>query len=199
MAKGTKAVKIPAAEWSKYFDRMMFLADPELVLLKGHLLVEQLLYSSAAIRLRIRNDADVPRIPFGTLIDIAFVGINPDRRKKVVWYNNLRNDLAHEFDALESASFATDVKLFGPTWPTALAQRSALLKCITDYVCKIVFRHAQEHQLPPAPPIMPHKVKDFMDLLAMAKDVEDEIVELEKSLASRRVPQAYANPRPAST
>jgi hypothetical protein len=172
MTKAAKAVKIPTAEWSKYFDRMMFLT---------------------------RNDADVPRIPFGTLIDIAFAGLNPERRKKVVWYNNLRNDLAHEFDALEASTFAADIKLFGPRWPKPQAQRAALLKCITDYVCKIVFRHAQEHQLPPAPPIMPHKVKDFMDLLAMAKEVENEIVELEKSLAAGSVPENYLNPRPAST
>jgi hypothetical protein len=196
MAKTRKTVKIPTSHWSRHFDRMMFLTDPEVILLKGHLLVEQHLYFAAAIRLRIRNDADIPAIPFGTLIDIVFAGINPERRKKVVWFNSLRNELAHEFDALESHSFAAAVKLFGAVWPNTSAERAGLLKCLTDYVCKIVFRHAQDHQLGPAPPVTEAKVKDFMKILAMAREVEQEIVELENSIAAGVIPQAYINPQP---
>jgi hypothetical protein len=197
MSKTRKAVKVGTEEWVEHFNRMMWLRDPELVLLKGHLLIEQMLYHAAAIRLRIREDADVPKMPIGTLIDIAFIGVDPERRKRVLWFNNLRNDLAHEFRPLESAAFRQTVTLFGATaWPSSDAERAGLLKCLTDYVCKIVFRHAQDHQLPPAFPPSRADAEDFMDILEMARDLDREITDIERSLGAGVIPDGYMNVRP---
>lgn len=191
-----KPVKVGTEEWVHHFNRMMWLNDPELVLLKGHLLVEQMLYHAAAIRLRIREDADVPKMPIGTLIDIAFIGVNPERRKRVLWFNSLRNDLAHEFNPLESTAFRKTVAQFGATeWPSSDAERSGLLKCLTDYVCKIVFRHAQDHQFPPAFPPSTADEKEFIELLAMANDLDREIGEIENSLRAGVIPDRYVNVR----
>lgn len=198
MSKARKPVKVGTEEWVQHFNRMMWLSDPELVLLKGHLLVEQMLYHPAAVRLRIRDDADIPKMPIGTLIDIAFIGVDPERRKRVLWFNTLRNDLAHEFNPLESAAFRQTVTLFGATpWPSDDTERAGLLKCLTDYVCKIVFRHAQDHQLPPAFPPSRADAKEFMGILEMAKDLDLEIAEIETSLSAGVIPNAYINIRAA--
>jgi len=197
MSKSRKSTKLPSDDWVQHFNRMMWLTDPELVLLRGHLLVEQMLYNSAAIRLRILEDVDVPKMPFGTLIDIAFVGVDPERRKRVVWFNNLRNDLAHDFNPLESSTFRETVNQFGASWPSTDAERTALLKCLTDYVCKIVFRHAQDHQLPPAFPPSRTDATEFMNLLAMAEQIDREILEIENSLRAGIIPDTYVNVRTA--
>jgi hypothetical protein len=194
MAATAKKPRVPTADWSRHFDQMMWLSDPELVLLKGQLLLEQILYFSAAVRLRAHDD-QLPKIPFGTLVDIAFIGVDPERRKRVLWYNDLRNSLAHEFNALESVAFAGIVRRFGIGWPITTPERSGLLKCLTDYTCKIAFRHSSDHHLPP---ISPDGVESFMNLLHDAREIDREIAEAEASLASGVVPDSYLNVRQAS-
>jgi hypothetical protein len=194
MPSNVKNTRIPTTDWSTHFDQMMWLTDPELVLLKGQLLLEQILYFSAAVRLRAHDD-QLPKMPFGTLLDIAFIGVDPERRKRVLWYNDLRNSLAHEFNALESVAFASIIGRFGIAWPSAASERTGLLKCLTDYTCKIAFRHSSDHHLPP---ISPEGVESFMNLLDDAREIDLEIAQIEASLALAIVPDGYVNVREAS-
>ena len=59
------------SEALKAADELQAVRDPELVLLKGHLLLERCLVAVLAARLRCA-EGNVPNLRFGTLIDLGF-------------------------------------------------------------------------------------------------------------------------------
>ena len=71
---------------------MRDMRDPELLLLIGHLALERVLSAAAAARLAAKDD-DVPRLKFGSLVDLAFG--EGEERRFVLALNDLRNSLAH--------------------------------------------------------------------------------------------------------
>ncbi len=87
--------------------------DPELVVLKTHMLVERLLVSAAASRL-LASHEDVPRFGFATLVEL--VSENATRKVLFAW-NDMRNALAHEFAGTESDAFRKAFARLDTAWP----------------------------------------------------------------------------------
>jgi hypothetical protein len=176
--------------------KVIALADPELVLLKGHLLVEQALQHAAMIRLRARRE-NVPRFAFATLVDIVFVAEPAHRRARVVWFNNLRNALAHEYDALDDPAVARQINAYGLSWPKSTSDRAQVLKAIVEYTALVVYIAEQHSQLPP---ITASAVSDYRNLLEDAKVAEQEIAQFEAAFTAndiewfRRYPESLKRP-----
>jgi hypothetical protein len=103
------------------------LKDPELLILKGQMLVERLLVGVLAARLKT-DDKKIPRLGFGSLTDLATDDL--DDRRKLTWLNDLRNNLAHEFHALNAEPFETLIRRFKLPWPAGQVERYVVLQII---------------------------------------------------------------------
>jgi hypothetical protein len=143
--------------------------------LKGHLLVEHLLVRAAGVRLRVA-DPDVPRFGFAALMDIAFVAASHDRRSRVVWFNNLRNSIAHEYEAFDEPNFASHIKKFGVVWPEFRHDRAQILKALIEYVALLVWVTGEQSQSPP----IREEGPQYLQLLADIKHAEKEIAQFER-------------------
>jgi hypothetical protein len=108
-------------------NRVVEVREPELVLLHGHFLAERLLVEIVAQRLN-STDKEVPRVSISTLVQLAFV--DDEQKKPVLWLNDLRNALAHEFDAFETKRFTDLVRCFDFEWPRGNLERAAVLQLI---------------------------------------------------------------------
>jgi uncharacterized protein YutE (UPF0331/DUF86 family) len=113
-------------------DEVLSLADAELMLLKAHLLVERVLVAATGVRLRENDDEQVPKLPFGTLVDLA--AADDGERKTLIWFNDLRNALAHEFHALDGAEFQKTISLFGVSWPSDAEARTRVMFALVHVV-----------------------------------------------------------------
>ncbi len=108
-----------------FVDDLRALRDPELVLLKGHVVLEQFLVAVVAARLNTVED-EVPGLKFGALVDLAFK--NSEERKYLIWLNELRNVAAHKFNALDSLQFSAVLQRFDLPWPKGNLERCILLE-----------------------------------------------------------------------
>jgi len=117
--------------------------DCELMLLKGHLLIERVLVATAAARLREDDHEAVPKMSFSTLIDLA--STKDEKRKALIWFNDLRNALAHEFNAIDGEEFRQKVQCFGVKWPKAERARLDVLKALVNYVMLISWETYLDH------------------------------------------------------
>jgi hypothetical protein len=105
--------------------------EPELVLLNGHLLIERMLVAIAGVRLKC-DQTEVPRFGFRHLVQLAFR--RGDDSRHVNWLNELRNALAHQFDALESRKFEELVQCFDFDWPSGARDRAVVIQLIVHEV-----------------------------------------------------------------
>jgi hypothetical protein len=113
------------SEALKDADELRSVRDPELVLLKGHLLLERCLVAVVAARLRCAEE-NVPNLKFGALVDLGFS--DPEDRKALIWLNDLRNAVAHEFGALDTPRFEKLIQRFDLPWPTGTLERCMVLE-----------------------------------------------------------------------
>jgi PHD/YefM family antitoxin component YafN of YafNO toxin-antitoxin module len=118
--------------FTKYTTQLSSIQDPELVLLKAHMLVERVLVQVLAARLREPDVETVPRLSFGSVVDLAIR--RPEDRNQFLWLNELRNALAHEFNGVEGAAFTSAIKKFGLEWPTDAKEQRAVVVTLADYV-----------------------------------------------------------------
>lgn len=101
--------------------------DPEVVLLRGHLAVERTLAEAVAARLHV---------PVGKLPGLGFQALarlstsDEAEQQELTWFNELRNCMAHELDALNSSGFRTLVGHFSVPWPSGPLERSITLELI---------------------------------------------------------------------
>lgn len=90
--------------------------NPELLTLKGHVLVEVALAHLLAERLE-SHETDLPGLTFAELARVALAGLagpTADRlRNATVLLNNLRNDLAHELEAATLDDRMRDIASIG--------------------------------------------------------------------------------------
>lgn len=120
--------------------KLLRLEDPQLILLKGHMLAEQQLTHTVADRLRIRPTELRSIMPFGVAVDIVFAGHDSEiSRSRVLWFNDLRNRLAHDFDVDMSPGFHEVLRRYGCAWPSAVTEQKDLAMALTFLVMAILF------------------------------------------------------------
>jgi len=127
---------VSGSKLAELLNQLTALKEPEIVLIKAHMLVERVLIEALAARLRTAGGS-VPRLPYGVLVDLA---ARPESRKKLVWFNELRNAMAHEFDPLEKASFTSSLAKFGIRWPKNARLRLSIAKALGEYVVVLAWR-----------------------------------------------------------
>jgi hypothetical protein len=76
-------------------ENLSSLTDPELIVLKGQIAVEQMLYRAGSRALR-RRPGELPPQKYGTLVDFAFEADWAEARKRTIWLNDARNIVAHQ-------------------------------------------------------------------------------------------------------
>ena len=116
--------------------------DPELVLLKGHMLVERQLTAAVAARLRV-EDEHVPRAGFATIAEFAMQ--HAPERQEVLWLNSLRNVAAHEYHGLKDAQFEKLVACYGLPWPTGVMERCAIMQIVVNRAFWIAYRQTVQY------------------------------------------------------
>src|SRR5579884_3515154 len=124
-------------ELNELVDELKKLRDAELVLLRGHMLVERQLTAAVAVRLKIQDD-EVPRLGFAALAELAVQ--EPAERKQVLWLNGLRNVAAHEYHGLDSKQFRDLVSCFGLPWPSGSLERCLVMHMIVQHVFWVAWR-----------------------------------------------------------
>jgi hypothetical protein len=144
--------------------------DPEMLLLKGHLIVERLLVAAVARRLGC-DEIAVPRLSFATLID--FVLTDDDERRRTIWFNDLRNSLAHEFDALENAEFRAIIARFKLPWPSGPLERCIVLEHVVYLIGHLVDRRGLEYEFASG---RWEKHPEMLEVLEQSKAVSNEIL-----------------------
>jgi hypothetical protein len=135
--------RIRIEEIGKHVERIFEIDDCELLLLKAHLLIERILVAAAAARLRENDHEAVPKMSFSTLIDLATD--EDDKRRPLIWFNELRNSLAHEFDALDGEEFRRRAERFEVRWPRGFRARLTVLRAIVNYVMLLAWETYLDH------------------------------------------------------
>lgn len=121
------------------------LDDAELLLLKGHVIVERMLYGVVAARLGCDDD-ELPKLSYSGLVKLAFAPHVDNReprsmfrdadaaveRKRLGWVNELRNVVAHEFRPMESQRFKEIIERFGVPWPDDSLSRCLVVDWIVE-------------------------------------------------------------------
>lgn len=127
---------LPMTKLPELLDQLTALKDSELVLIKAHMVVERVLTEALAARLRTTADS-VPRLSYGVLVDLA---VRPASRKELIWFNDLRNQMAHEFNPLEKDGFTSILAKFEITWPKNAGLRLAITGALGQYVLVLAWR-----------------------------------------------------------
>jgi hypothetical protein len=136
------------------------LRDPELVLLKGHLLVERVLIALVALRTAML-DVDIPKLSFPSLVSLACAPFTDARvhgdivltnewQRKLLWVNELRNRLAHELHALDSPEFSSVVRRFGLPWPDGTMERCLVLEWVVRHAHDLAYYSYASQRYPAA-------------------------------------------------
>jgi hypothetical protein len=122
----------------RYAVQLSELRDGELLLLKAHMLVERLLAAVLSARLREPDLENVPRLSIQGLIDLTTRA--DDDRKRFIWFNDLRNTLAHEFDPMDGAAFKKKIELLGMPWPTGTSARHSVLALLSHDILLLAWQ-----------------------------------------------------------
>ena len=125
-------------QFNKFALQLAAIKDPEMVLLKAHMLVERVLVQVLAARLREPDAENVPRLPFDRLADLAIR--KAEERRPFIWFNELRNALAHEFDALGGKAFTRAIGKFEVGWTSLPDERRELIGVLADLMLLLAWQ-----------------------------------------------------------
>lgn len=112
-------------EFQDHLQSLDDLHTPELITIKGHLLLEAALYRVLAVRLGV-SESDLPRLGFPVLADLALVGQkeSKDVKGRALLLNNIRNEFAHQLTPLDQERRMRELvtlSIESRTWPTEQA------------------------------------------------------------------------------
>lgn len=118
------------------------LSDPDLILLKSHMLVERLLFAALMTRLGKQLNDRVPKIGFGNVIELVVSAEND--LKPLRCFNGMRNALAHELQGSDSSSFQAAAARMGVLWPTDGEERVTTARLVANAMLCRAFTHYLE-------------------------------------------------------
>jgi hypothetical protein len=168
----------------QFADELRLMRDPELLLLKGHVLVQRFLVAVVAARLNCGETA-VPGLKFGVLTQLAFD--ESEERNPFLWLNDLRNSVAHQFQSLESRNFAEVISRFRLPWPGGALERCILLEQILVRAISVALGRMLSFVADrPAPPGEDLDMDEFETLQGVLAGIKKRIEQIEENLSKMR-------------
>ncbi len=169
---------LDAADLQAFLAQFRDISDPELVLLKAHLLVERVLVAALVIRLDKKDDDRTPRVGFGALVELATR--RDEDRAPLRSFNELRNALAHELDGTDSSAFRAAMGRLGVLWPDGKDARLTTAHLVATVMIQRAFLHYLQEtyeetrrQEPPDYPEFEEMEEQDAELERIRQDIAD--------------------------